>query len=77
MGDPDGPHAMDATGPTARVFVLFRQVSWLAALALLPRLPDHMASDVWGRLAAYSCGGSAGMDRLPFSSLSRSRVGDT
>ena len=69
---------MHATGPTARVFVLFRQVSWLAALALLPRLPDQMASDVWGRLAAYSCGGSAGMDRtslfIPFPFPSRGHL---
>lgn len=45
---------------------MYRQVSWLAALARPIRLPDvALAARCqwlwWGTLAAYSCGGSLGI----------------
>jgi hypothetical protein len=48
---------------------MYRQVSWLAALALPVRLPgyarpcqpDAKSVASWGKLAAYSCGGSPGI----------------
>jgi hypothetical protein len=59
---------------------MYRQVSWLAALALPVRLPDPAGQQaqtvsvaLWGKLAAYSCGGSLGIGphrdphRVPYS----------
>lgn len=45
---------------------MYRQVSWLAALARPIRLPDVAPAARcqwlwWGKLAAYSCGGSLGI----------------
>jgi|APFre7841882724_1041349.scaffolds.fasta_scaffold222150_2 hypothetical protein len=68
---------------------MYRQVSWLAALALPVRLPDAagpkpvaVSVALWGKLAAYSCGGSLGVGSkmiltvFPFHPLALARRGE-
>jgi hypothetical protein len=51
-----------------------RQVSWLADLSLAAAFPGLTPVAIYGKLSAYSCGGSCGIraktrDRIPFSLL--------
>ena len=58
---------MQATAGTPRpwTFRLSRQVSWLAGRSFLPVFPtrEGISDAIRKQLAAYSCGGSAGIPR--------------
>ncbi len=59
-----GGAAKRTTGtPRPRTFMLSGQVSWLTGRRLCPSSQGWMASVTWvgSKLAAYSCGGSAGI----------------